>query len=165
MPNPIDRVIGSAIQMSTRGSGNANDAGITPMTSAGIPARITGRPMMPGSPPYRRIHSPCESTAQTWRSQPSFFLPEPATERGPDMHHRRERRRDTGDSDALWISFASQSEVLCVVERQAIERTCTLRVLIVEAPGHPHPGWEVEALRPVIQFDQSVRVRIGHGFS
>ena len=62
-PNPLDRVTCCAIHASTRESGKTNDAGITPTISVGTPFNIIGRPSTRTSPPYRRIHIPCDRTA------------------------------------------------------------------------------------------------------
>src|SRR5262249_23635951 len=54
---------GAGTQASTRGSGNANEAGITPTTAVGTPSKLIDRPTMCGSCPNRRIQKPWESTA------------------------------------------------------------------------------------------------------
>ena len=59
----LARVDWAAIHTSVRGNGNANVAGMTPITCVGTPFNRIDWPTMPGSSPYRRAHRPCESTA------------------------------------------------------------------------------------------------------
>src|SRR6185312_2034572 len=53
---------GTGTHASTRASGNANDAGITPTTVVALPSSVIVFPRMPASAPYRLTHRPCDRT-------------------------------------------------------------------------------------------------------